>query len=90
MFMLIASVLGVAVYGALIALFWKEVHPAIAATALQQYITPEALDQLQPEPLRPEQSDVNCNDSGGESKRDASESSMTIDATLPLVETHEV
>jgi hypothetical protein len=90
MFMLIASVLGVAVYGALIALFWKDVHPAIAAMALQHYVAPETLDYLRSESLRSVLSDVNCSDPSGEGNRDASESSMTIDTTSPLVETHEV
>jgi hypothetical protein len=86
MFTLIFSVLGIAVYGMLIALFWEDVHPAIACMSLQYHVSPETLDCLQPESRRSVLSDENCSDPTGESDRDESGSSVTIDATSPLVE----
>jgi hypothetical protein len=56
----IFSILGVVVYGILIAIFWEDVHPAIASIALQYYISPETLDWLQPDTGRRIRSDAHA------------------------------
>jgi hypothetical protein len=86
MFTLILAALGIAVYGMLIALFWEDAHLAIACMALQYHVSPETLDWLQPESRRSVLSDTSCSDATTESDRDESGSSVTIDATSPLVE----
>jgi len=87
MFTLIFSVLGIAVYGMLLALFWEDVHPAVACMALHYYVSPETVDWLQPESRRSVLSDdVNCSDPTGESDGIESGSSVTIEATSPVVE----
>jgi hypothetical protein len=85
MLILIFSVLGIAAYGALIALFWEELYPTLAGLALLYHVAPESLDCLQPASPRSVPSDVNPGDQTGESDLNPQGPSVVIEAkSLPV------